>query len=115
SGTLTYSAVGLPPGISIDSSTGLISGTVGAGAAESGPFTPVVIVTNGTLANSQSFNWNVNPLVNITSIADQSSVEGDTVSLHVTASESGATFTYSATGLPAGVTIGSSTGLITGT
>ena len=30
---LTYDAWGLPPGISVDASTGLLSGTVGAGAS----------------------------------------------------------------------------------
>ena len=51
----------------------------------------------------------------MTAIDDQTSKEGQVVSLQVTASETGATLTYSADGLPAGLSINSSTGLISGT
>ena len=45
---LTYSATGLPGGLSINSTTGVISGTVAAGAEEDGPFDVVVTTTDGT-------------------------------------------------------------------
>ncbi len=116
SGTLSYSAIGLPTGLSIDSATGLISGTIAAGAAADGPYYLVTVVaSNGTVADSQSFYWTVNPRVAVTAIEDKLNVEGDTVSLQVTASEPGATLSYSATGLPTGVSIDSATGLISGT
>jgi hypothetical protein len=115
SGTLTYSAGNLPPGLSINTSTGLISGTVAAGAAAGGPYTVTVASGNGTAVSSQTFTWAVNPRVTVTAVADQANVEGNSVSLQVAASESGATLTYSATNLPTGLSINGSTGLISGT
>jgi hypothetical protein len=113
SGTLTYSASGLPAGLTINSSSGVISGTIAPGAA--GSYVATVAATNGAVADSRTFNWTVNPLVNMTSLADQANVEGDAVSLQVSASESGATLTYTAVGLPDGLSINAATGLISGT
>ena len=54
--TLTYTATGLPTGLSIDSATGLISGTPSA----AGSFTPKVTVTDDTGAfGSASFGWTI--------------------------------------------------------
>jgi hypothetical protein len=44
---LTYSATGLPTGLSIDPHTGLISGTVAMLSALPGRFNPRVTVTDG--------------------------------------------------------------------
>ncbi|ARP73412.1 hypothetical protein LK07_30570 [Streptomyces pluripotens] len=54
--SLTYSASGLPTGLSIDSSTGLISGT----ASTSGTYQVTVTATDSTGASgSTSFTWTV--------------------------------------------------------
>ncbi|MFD8814386.1 putative Ig domain-containing protein [Streptomyces sp. NPDC059627] len=54
--------------------------------------------------------------VTVTSPGSQSTVTGSSVSLQISASDSaGATLTYSASGLPTGLSISSSTGLISGT
>jgi hypothetical protein len=65
------------------------------------------IVTNGGGGNS----------VTVTNPGNQTSTAGTSVSLqvHATDSASGQTLTYSATGLPAGLSINSSTGVISGT
>ena len=54
--TLTYSASGLPPGLSVNSSTGLISGT----PTTSGTYSATVTVKDGTNASgSASFTWSI--------------------------------------------------------
>jgi O-glycosyl hydrolase len=53
--------------------------------------------------------------VTVTNPGAQSSTVGKAVSLQIQASDPGQTLTYSATGLPAGLSINSSTGLISGT
>ncbi|MDX6225117.1 MAG: hypothetical protein QOE64_1493 [Frankiales bacterium] len=65
------------------------------------------IVTNGTGANT----------VTVTNPGAQTSTVGTAVSLQIQATDSasGQTLTYSATGLPAGLSINASTGLISGT
>ena len=56
-----------------------------------------------------------NSVPTVDAIADQEGDTGDAVSLQVTASGGDAALIYSATGLPAGLSIDPSTGLITGT
>jgi cyclophilin family peptidyl-prolyl cis-trans isomerase len=113
--TLTYSATGLPPGLSINAGTGLISGTITGGAFKTSPFSVTVTVTDGTFSNTGSFTWTVNPVVTVTTIPTQTDPEGSAVSVQVTAHDAkNETLTYSISGQPAGVTINSSTGLISG-
>ena len=60
--TLSWVATGLPAGLSINPSTGLISGTIGANAATGSPYTVTVTATdNGVpvLSASQTFTWTV--------------------------------------------------------
>jgi endo-1,4-beta-xylanase len=117
--TLTYSATGLPAGLSISSSTGLISGTPTTAATSS----VTVTAKDGTNASgSASFSWTVNPkssgnTVTVTNPGSQTSTVGTAASVQIQATDSGSgqTLTYSATGLPAGLSISSSTGLISGT
>ncbi len=115
-GTPNYSAVGLPTGLTVNSSTGLISGTITLGAAANGPYLATVTASDGTYSNSTTFLWQVGDAVTVTAPADQSSTEGQAVSLQVQAADaSGASLQYTAVGLPAGLSINSSTGLISGT
>ena len=116
--TLTYSATGLPAGLSINSSSGLISGT----PTTAGTSSVTVTAKDTTNASgSASFTWTINPAggntVTVTNPGNQTGTVGTAVSLqiHATDSASGQTLTYSATGLPAGLSINSSTGLISGT
>jgi hypothetical protein len=119
--TLSYSATGLPPSLTIDSVSGLISGTIDANASTGSPYSVTVNVSDGTDTTSVSFSWAINPVVantppDVTPIADQTSAEGDSVSLQVTATDGdGDTLSYSATGLPLDLTIAPATGLISGT
>ena len=116
--SLAYSAVGLPPGLSI-SSAGLISGTPTA----AGTYTVTVTATDSTGASgTASFVWAVSGggggnTVTVTNPGSQSGAVGTPIpSFQVQAGDSapGQTLTYSAVSLPPGVSI-SSSGLISGT
>jgi hypothetical protein len=114
--TLTYGATGLPPGLSI-SSAGLISGTpTTAGASQ-----VTVTATDTTGASgTASFTWTIGAAaantVTVTNPGSQTGTVGTAASLQISAtdSDSSQTLTYTATGLPAGLSI-SSAGLISGT
>ncbi|WP_281503854.1 malectin domain-containing carbohydrate-binding protein, partial [Arenibacter sp. F26102] len=121
---LAYSATGLPTGLSIDTSTGLISGTIATGAATNSPYAVEVTVTDdGTPSESAtvSFTWNVtdvpvNQAPMVTNPGVQTGVEGDVISLQIAASDpEDDGMTYSAITLPTGLSIDTSTGLISGT
>ncbi len=112
---LTYSATGLPAGLSI-STSGLISGT----PTTTGTSTVTVKATDSTSASgTTSFTWTVNPTggtetVTVTNPGNQSTTAGTAVSLQISGSDSAAKpLTYSATSLPTGLSI-SSSGLISG-
>ena len=116
--TLTYSATGLPAGLSISSTTGLISGT--PTTAGSSNVTVTAKDTTGA-SGSASFTWTINPkatdTVTVTNPGSETGTVGTAASLQIAATDSasGQTLTYSATGLPAGLSISSTTGLISGT
>ncbi|MCK6396722.1 putative Ig domain-containing protein, partial [Zoogloea sp.] len=67
---LHYTATNLPAGLTIDPNTGVITGTLGAGASQGGPYSIVVTATDGSGASvTQTFQLNVtNPAP--TAVAD---------------------------------------------
>jgi endoglucanase len=112
--TLTYAATGLPAGLSINSSTGLITGTPTTIGTSN-----VTVTAKAGVTGSAAFTWTISAsnTVTVTSPGNQVGTVGTAASLQIQATDSaaGQTLTYAATGLPAGLSIGSSTGLITGT
>jgi len=116
--TLNYTATGLPAGLSINSATGLISGTPTTAATSN--VTVTATDTTGA-AGSASFTWTINQAggntVTVTGPGNQTGTVGTAASLqiHATDSATGQTLSYTATGLPAGLSINSATGLISGT
>ena len=66
--TLTYSATNLPDGISINSSTGVVSGTLSG--TSSGNYAVVLTVSDGTLTDTDSFTWTVTEPAGPTVYAD---------------------------------------------
>jgi hypothetical protein len=114
---LTYAATGLPPGLSIDPSTGVISGT--NTAATGSPFTVHVTATDTTGASGfVNFTWTIHTVVSVTNPGAQSGTVGTPFSLTMSATDSDpgiTTFTWTKTGLPTGLNLNSSTGVISGT
>jgi hypothetical protein len=117
-GSLSYAATGLPAGLSISSSTGVISGT----PTKAGTSSVTVTGTDSTgPTGSATFTWNVGTVtsntVTVTNPGSQAGTVGTAASLQIAATDSasGQTLAYSAAGLPAGLSISSSTGLISGT
>ncbi len=113
--TLNYSAAGLPVGLTIDTETGEIGGT----ATAVGTYPATVTVDDGQDSAEIAFSWVIDttPPLNqppmIVNPGDQTATVGDTVSLAISASDAdGDTLSYSAAGLPVGLTIDETTGQI---
>lgn len=110
----TYDATGLPDGLSMNSTTGLISGTPQFSGNSS-----VTIVATNSAGSSGNFTLDLsiaNPAVpTITSPWSAVSVPGVAFSYQTTATPIGVPTTFSASDLPSGFSIDSATGLITGT
>ena len=56
---VSYSAVGLPSGLNIDSQTGLISGVIASGT--SGSYAVTVTVSDGVTSSDMTFSWEILP------------------------------------------------------
>jgi hypothetical protein len=118
---LNYGASGLPAGLGINASTGLITGTPTTAGTSS-----VTVTANdgrgGT--GSAAFSWTINaapPPANVPPVVTNPGLQTGTVGeavvpLQIVATDdNGDALSYSATGLPAGLGINGTTGLITGT
>jgi hypothetical protein len=111
---VTLAVTGLPPGVSFNPDNATISGVIGVGSAQDGPYRVTVQATDGFETAAFAFDWNVTGITfNVPAI--QNNFIGATVSVPMQASAaSGASLNYSAEGLPTGLSINPSSGLITG-
>ncbi len=116
SAAVSYSAIGLPSGVSIDADSGRISGTpqfIGNGTAL------IEASTGGASPATEQFSWTSTPsTVTVGAVSPQHWTLGTPVtpvSVSATDSVPGRSYTYSSPDLPAGLTLGSSTGTISGT
>jgi hypothetical protein len=112
----TWSATGLPSGLSIDPSTGVISGTATAAATN----TVNITVTDSTspthLTATKGLSITITGPLSITTSSLPSGVVNTAYPGVTLAATGGATpYTWSATGLPAGLALNASTGAISGT
>ncbi len=58
--SISYSSATLPPGLSINSTTGVITGTLPANASNSGPYSVTIVGTDGSgTSTTQTFTWTV--------------------------------------------------------
>jgi hypothetical protein len=114
--SLTYHAIGLPPGLALNAATGLISGTLSPGSV--GVHQVMATASDGRLSASQTFTWtvtHVNRTPTLLNPGTQTSAEGASISLSLGASDpDGDALAYSVTGLPVSLSLDPS-GRIAGT
>ena len=116
SANYNWSMSGQPPWLSINSSTGELSGTPPAGSA--GTYTFTVTVTDGQRTASKQFDLTVNPAgsLTITTASLPDATEGAAYSYTVQATGgNSANYTWSISGQPSWLSINSSTGELSGT
>jgi uncharacterized repeat protein (TIGR03803 family) len=112
---LAFMALGLPPGLVIDGTTGRIHGTCERGTA--GDFEVTIEVSDGIDTVQASFTWTVvpNSAPIVPTPPHQTNREGDVVALSLAASDpDGDPLTFTAIGLPPDLAIGAD-GRIAGT
>jgi cold shock CspA family protein len=115
---LSWSANGLPPGLSIDVGTGTISGQVGSTASLGSPYTVEVTVTDGgspVLTDEATFTWTIlktNKPPTLSPIGNRVVNEGSTVLFTASGSDRdiGDTLAYSLVGAPFGASINPTSG-----
>ena len=116
---LSYAASGLPSGLSISATTGIISGKTGSTKTSYNVNVTVTDSTGGASATA-SATWKVVAnTITVTKPSTQTTLHSTTATpLQIVAKDSqtvGApTLSYSASGLPTGLSISSSTGVISG-
>ncbi|HEY4284534.1 MAG TPA: putative Ig domain-containing protein, partial [Chthoniobacterales bacterium] len=105
----SYGATGLPAGVTIDAATGIISGTPGIG----GTYNATITATNGSGATQKALTITINlPVPIVTSTTAAVGLINNSFAYQITASNNPTS--YAASGLPYGLTINTSTGLISG-
>jgi len=109
--TWSLSGGGLPAGITLEPSTGRLSG-VAAGAG-SATFSVQVTDVDGRAA-TQSLSWLVNPGLQITTSALPPATANHSYSTTLTATGGTGALQWSAAGLPAGVVLSLGTGVVSG-
>ena len=113
---LSFSAVGLPAGLSINASTGRVSGV----PTSVGVSTVSVTVTDGVLGGAIAFSWTMTQPANLPPVVQspgsRSGTVGVPLSFAIVASDpESQPLTYGVTALPTGLAINPQSGLIFGT
>lgn len=109
---LRYSAENLPPGLSMDEQSGIISGTT----TTSGRYLGIILVTDGQGGRASiPVSWQVNEPPIITAVVTQTVITGEDFTIQLSAQDEASTLlTYEATLLPPGLTLDSTSGQLSG-
>jgi putative Ig domain-containing protein len=113
---MVWTATGLPTGLVINASTGVISGTPLTTQSTAQTATVKVADSLGKQSATTTFTWRVFTPVKLLSPGTQNAKKGDNGAYNLGQLASGGLgpYTFTATGLPAGVTISPTTGVTSG-
>ena len=113
--SLAFAASGLPQGLGIDAATGRVSGIVGYATAGSPTATLTVSDGHGGSA-TVGFAWSVSDIDRLPAWGSRGVTEGVSATIDLSGTDNTGTNTptYTASGLPTGLAINASTGLVTG-
>jgi len=106
----SYNATGLPGGLTINTGTGVISGTP---TTAGGPTTVTITATNAGGTGSGTVAITINPAKPVVATASTTGTVGTVFSYTISATNSPTS--YGSTALPAGLSLNTSTGIISGT
>lgn len=117
---VTFSSTALPDGLSLDSVSGLIDGTLSYTSAANSPYSVTATSTDGTAPSDMVIPWvvsNTNRAPVWVGPGNQNNTEGDVVALQLMANDLDFDdiVSYGAMGLPPGLILNPVTGLISGT
>jgi prepilin-type N-terminal cleavage/methylation domain-containing protein len=114
-GTITWTAAGtLPTGITLNASTGLFTGTPTVAKAAV-PITVRATDSRGKYAEA-AFTWTIIADWYVSTVADKTSAKGTAITAQTFTAVGGQSpYTWTATGLPPGLTLAAATGQVTGT
>ncbi|WP_238006032.1 putative Ig domain-containing protein [Dactylosporangium sp. AC04546] len=108
----TWSATGLPAGLSLDKATGVVTGTTTVSGAAATASVKVTVVDGYQQTSTATFKWNTR--VQVTGPAALTPAKGVPYSAKLTAGGGSGGYTFSSTTLPTGLTLAGD-GTISGT
>src|SRR5438477_5675069 len=111
----SYNATGLPAGLSVNTTTGVISGTPAAGTDAGSPYSVTISATNSGGTGSATLTLTINPPPPPVVQPPLSATGQVGVAFSYTITATNNPTSYNATGLPAGLSVNTSTGVISGT